>query len=112
MTVRTRTYQAQLSNGNSTNIYGAGTGFVGRIDKLTLINTTSLDITGVKVYIGGTGTSLSADEVVTDLTLPAEDEVQVPVANHAIQAGDFLVVSAASGVNYYATITERTQRTP
>ena len=111
MTVRTRTFgPTQLANTSVNTIYTAGTGFVGRIDKFTLINTTTSDVTGCKVLVGGTGTS---DEIVTDLTVPAQDEVQVAVANHAIQAGDALNVQVGTGsaINYYVTITERTQRT-
>lgn len=110
MTVRQRTFgPAQLSTTAAVTVYTAGTGFVGRIDKFTLINTTTNDVTGCKVYVGGTGTG---DQVVTNLTVPAQDEVQVAVANHGIQAGDALLVQVgtATAVNYYVTITERTQR--
>lgn len=111
MTVRTRTFgPTQIATTDAVTVYTAGTGFVGRIDKFTLVNTTTNDVTGCKVYVGGTGTG---DEIVTDLTVPAQDEVQVAVANHAVQAGDALNVSVgtATAVNYYVTITERTQRT-
>lgn len=111
MAVRTRAFgPSQITTTDTVTVYTAGTGFVGRIDKFTLINTTTNDVTGCKVYVGGTSTS---DEIVTDLTVPAEDEVQVAVANHAVQAGDALnvKVGTATAVNYYVTITERTQRT-
>ena len=111
MTVRTRAFgPSQIATTDAVTVYTAGTGFVGRIDKFTLVNTTTTDVTGCKVMVGGTSTS---DEIVTDLTVPAEDEVQVAVANHAVQAGDALnvKVGTATAVNYYVTITERTQRT-
>jgi hypothetical protein len=111
MTVRTRTFgPAQIATTAALEVYTAGTGFVGRIDKFTLVNTTTNDVTACKVFVGGTGTG---DQIVTDLTVPAQDEVQVAVANHAIQAGDALnvQVGTATAINYYVTITERTQRT-
>lgn len=109
MAVRSKRELDALTTTTATEIYVCPTGFVAKVDKLSLSNTATTDNTPCIIYIG---TSAAAGTtIIPSLTVPANDKVDVAIANHTLEAGDKIYVKPGAATNLVSrlSLVERTQ---
>ena len=111
MAVRSQDYQSNLTTTTgTTTVYTVPTGFVAKVDKITLTNyDTSTDCSGTIIYFGGTA---DANIIEPSITIPKNDKSQPSISNHTLGAGTTLIVKKGAGptaINVNLSVTERTQ---
>jgi len=84
------------------------TGWVARVNKVSINNLTTTSVSEVNVYVGG---STADDVLFGPLVLPASDNITPSLSNHTLQAGDtlYLEASTVDAARYYVSMTRRVQ---
>ena len=108
MSIRNKRFRAQLDTTATVLIYTVPDGSVAKVDKLTLSNTDTTQVSGANVFVGGTA---AANKVFGPLAIPASEAITPSLANHTLEAGDsvHLQVGTAAQINYYLSVVQRTQ---
>lgn len=109
MAVRSQRVLSALTTTTATSVYTCPTGFVAKIDKLSLSNTATTDNTPCIIYVGSS--AATGTTIIPSLTVPANSQETVAIANHVLEATDQIFVKPGAATNLVVrlSVTERTQ---